>query len=212
MTKQKPKYWQEACLFLSRKDKTMAKLIKKYPDASLTSYAKPFKTLANAIVGQQISVAAAEATWQRLLNLLKNKAFNAKNFLTLSEAQLKEIGLSKQKIQYLKNISTHFINNKINNKYFQNKSSTQIAEELLAIKGIGKWTLEMFQIFYLNEADIFPLGDIGLIKAIENNYPIKKETKDYKNYLENFSKQWQPYRTVATWYLWRTIDAEPVHY
>jgi DNA-3-methyladenine glycosylase II len=214
-----PSYWEQAINKLSKKDKKLAELIFLYSDTHLQCFGDPFKTLANAIVGQQISVAAANAIWQRLLALFPKKKISPKAYLKLKEDCLQQTGLSKQKILYLKNIANHFINNKITPQYFKTKSSEEIAKELLAIKGIGKWTLEMFQIFYLNEPDIFPIGDIGLIKAVEQIYPSPKlkalkarSNQDLKDFILEFSKRWQPYRTVATWYLWRTIDAEPVHY
>lgn len=206
------KYWKKGCKELSAKDKKLAELIKRYPDACLTSYGDPFKTLTNAIVGQQISVAACDAIWGRLLELCPKKKITANNFKKIKESSLKEIGLSRQKILYLNNIADYFIENKITEKYFQKKSSQEIAEELLAIKGIGKWTLEMFKIFYLNEPDIFPIGDIGLVKAVRNIYSSPKRKFEDKESIVEFSKRWAPYRTIVTWYLWRSIDAEPVHY
>lgn len=213
-----PSYWEQAIDKLSRGDKKLAELIALYPDSHLKCYGDPFKTLTNAIVGQQISVAAANAVWQRFLALFPKKKFSAEEYLKLKEDLLRETGLSKQKILYIKNIANYFINNQITTKYFSKKSSKEIAEELLAIKGIGKWTLEMFQIFYLNEPDIFPIGDIGLIKAVGNLYPEEINRSSHQNKASlhddilKFSDAWKPYRTVATWYLWRSIDAEPVHY
>ncbi len=208
----KPHYWQKGSKELSKKDKKLAVFIERYQDKYLTSYGDAFKTLANAIVGQQISVAACDAIWQRLLDLCPRKKITIKNFKKLKESALKEIGLSRQKILYLNNIADYFIENKITEKYFKENSSAEIAEELLAIKGIGKWTLEMFQIFYLNEADVFPVGDIGLIKAIQKIYSSPKRKFEDKESIVKYSKKWAPYRTIATWYLWRTIDTEPVHY
>lgn len=205
-----PKYWQKACKYLSDKDPVMAHIIKSHPEGSLICYLDPFKTLANAIVGQQISVAAADAIWARFQKLFPRKKISAKNYLELSEEKLRGIGFSRQKFQYLGNIARYFIENKVTNKYFEEKPSQEIADGLLAIKGVGPWTLEMFQIFYLNEPDIFSPGDIGLIRAIKDNYT-KKRFKD-KEAIVEFTKTWAPYRTVASWYLWRTIDEEPVQY
>ena len=206
----KPHYWQKACKELSKKDKVMATLVKKYNDCYLTSNGDPLRTLVRAIVGQRISVAACDAVWNRLLGLFPRKKISAKVIKDLKEAEMRKAGLSKQKILYINNIADFFIENKITKSYFKNTDSEKIAQDLLAIKGIGKWTLEMFQIFYLNEPDIFSIGDLGLIKAIKNLYP-RKKFKD-KEAIENFAKNWSPYRTVATWYLWRSIDADPVQY
>ena len=150
-------YWKKGLRELSLKDKKLAQLIKKYPDACLTNYGDPFKTLANAIVGQQISVAACDAIWGRLLNLYPKKKISAKNFKKTKESSLKEIGLSKQKICYLNNIADFFIENKITKKYFEQKSSYEIADKLLAIKGIGKWTLKS-GVFFLRIVSVFRFG------------------------------------------------------
>jgi DNA-3-methyladenine glycosylase II len=204
-----PDYWQTACEYLSAQDKTMAKIIREHQSDVLFSFGDPYKTLANAIVGQQISVKAAESVWKRLILTLPKNKIHAQAILDTHENQLRDTGLSRQKIQYLKNIAEYFISNKINHQYFMKRSSDLVAEELLAIKGVGKWTLEMFQIFYLCLPDVFPIGDIGLLKAVVNNYP---KVKYDKNEILDFSVRWAPYRTVAVWYLWRTFDDEPVRY
>lgn len=206
----KPDYWKKACDFLSSKDKVIAKIIKGYPGETLSSQGLPFKVLCNAIIGQQVSVAAADAIKKRFFDLMPKKNPLPKKVLELDEETMRSVGLSRQKIQYLRNIAEYFIQNKITNKYFEKKPREEIYQELLAIKGIGKWTLEMFQIFYLLDTDIFPLGDIGLIKAIYKNYP--RMNGKSKEELEKYSQKWQPYRTVVTWYLWRTFDPEPVAY
>lgn len=206
----KPDYWKKATKELSAKDKTLALIISSYKGESLKSQAKPFYTLAKTIIGQQISVKAADAIWQRFAKLFPKKNISYKNFLKINTKDLKAAGLSKQKIEYLGNIAHYFKENKIDTKYFQKTPKEKIHQELLAIKGIGKWSLEMFQIFYLLEPDVFPIADLGLIKAIKQNY--KKAKLDSKEDILKFSKRWTPYRTVVTWYLWRTFDEEPVHY
>ncbi len=206
----KPSYWEKGCDYLSSKDKVMEKIIKTYPREILTSQGMPFKVLCNAIIGQQISVAAADSIKKRFFALMPENNPQAKKVLEQSEESLKATGLSRQKIQYLKNIAEYFLVNKITNKYFEEKDKDEIYCELIAIKGIGKWTLEMFQIFYMLDPDVFPIGDIGLIKAIYKHYP-RAQNKS-KDELIKYSKKWQPYRTIATWYLWRTVDPEPVQY
>lgn len=207
----KPKYWEEAKDYLSKKDKKMQSLIEVYDD-ELYSLGRPFETLARAIVGQQISTKASDAMWLRLKsNFAKNSsALNHENILRAKPLALKEIGLSSQKVQYLKNVAGYFQDREITDSYFRKKDSLEIADELLAIKGIGKWSLEMFQFFYLLEPDIFPLGDIGLIRAIEKHYYLGRKVEKAK--ILKLSRRWSPWRTVATWYLWRTTDPEPVIY
>lgn len=206
-----PHYWQEACDYLCKRDKVLAKIIRNYPGETLHSQGNAFATLANAIVGQQISAKAAEAIWKRFRELLAGK-ISYQKFLELETKELRAVGLSKQKIDYLTNIAKYFYKNKINRGYFTKHPSEKIHTELLAIKGIGKWTLEMFQIFYLLDPDVFPVNDLGLHKAIRNHYSTKTKTFTDKESILKLAKQWEPYRTVATWYLWRTFDTDPVAY
>jgi DNA-3-methyladenine glycosylase II len=204
-----PDYWQTACEYLSAKDKTMAGIIREHQSDVLFSFGDPFKTLTNAIVGQQISVKAAESVWLRLIQALPNEKIHATAIAHANENLLREVGLSRQKILYLKNIAEYFLENNINHQYFLKRSVHEVSAELLAIKGIGTWTLEMFQIFYQCLPDVFPIGDIGLIKAVLNNYP---KVKNDKTAILKFAERWAPYKTVAVWYLWRTFDDEPVRY
>lgn len=205
-----PHYWSQAKKELSKADPKMAQLIKQFKgEQVLSSLNKPYQTLAKAIVGQQISVAAANAVWERFNKLLKRQIV-AKNVLAIDDAELRSAGLSRMKVQYLKNIAEFFIKNKVTTKYFEKNDHKQIKKDMLAIKGIGPWTYEMFEIFYLNEPDIFPIKDIGLIKAIQNIYANGKPLSIEK--ILKLSKKWQPWRTVATWYLWRTTDVQPVQY
>lgn len=206
MTKN-PEYWQKACTELSKIDPILKELISKNKNIILNSKRKPFITLVKAILGQQVSVASADAIYARLIKLLEKKSLSPKNVLTLRESQIRSAGISRQKTQYLINISKHFEKNKISNKYFDKRTVHEIRKELIAIKGIGNWTMEMFEIFYLMAADIFPLGDIGLVRALENFYGL--ETKEE---MEEYSKRWKPYRTVVTWYLWCWKDPQVVEY
>ena len=202
-----PNYWQKACKELSKKDKTLAKIIKAHKKLVLSSKRKPFLTLIKAILGQQVSVAAADAIYARLVEKLARKNISYQNILKLKDAEMRDCGISRQKVLYIKNIAEHFAKNKITNAYFDKKSPEEVREELIAIKGIGNWTMEMFEIFYLNAPDIFPLGDIGLVRALERLYNL--ETKEE---MLEYSKCWQPYRTVVTWFLWAWKDAELVEY
>ena len=203
-----PDYWHKALKHLS-KDKKMAQLIAQFPNLTLTSRGNAFETLLRSVVGQQISISAADNIWQRLVKHLSILTPN--QVINQPKESLKNIGLSAQKASYLHNIAYHFLNHNIDKNYFYNRDFNDIREELTAIKGVGSWTVEMFGIFYLLEPDIFPIKDIGLIRAISRLYQLPIAKPD-KQVIINLAQNWQPYRTVATWYLWRSIDAEVVQY
>ena len=204
----KPYFWEKAKKDLIVKDKYLGKIIKDYPRDFLFTKSDPFYTLARSIVGQQISVSAAQAVWERF-----EKKVGKVNPLTVKSMhymKLKSCGLSRQKITYLKSLSIAFIDKEIQPNKWKNLSNEKIIDELIQIKGIGRWTAEMFLIFNLCRPDIFPVDDLGLIKGICNcyniNYPITKERAI------KMSKKWKPYRSVATWYFWRSLDPIPVEY
>jgi len=204
----KPKYWNKGKLYLSKKDKVLKLLIERYPNDSLSININYFYCLLNSIIGQQISVSAASAIKKRFF--LLNKNINPINILEIKHQSFKKVGLSKQKILYIKNIAIFFIENKnfINNinKYNEKK----IKEKLISIKGVGEWTVNMFFIFALGKSNILPKKDLGLLKAISLTYKIKLPIKDKD--LEKLFKKWSPYNTIATWYLWRSLDPIPVIY
>ncbi len=200
-----PHYWQEALDYLS-KDEVMFGLIANYPNLTLQSRGNAFETLLRSIVGQQISVIAAQSIWQRIEQQIKPLTPDVLSQYPIE--QLKKLGLSNQKSHYLHNIASYFLNNKVNTQYFKNRSFAEIQTELISIKGIGPWTIEMFAIFYLTEPDIFPIKDLGLIKAVQRQYGDNLDIEKIKE----LASKWQPYRTVATWYLWRSIDNEVVQY
>ncbi len=204
----KPKFWDLAKKELTRKDKKLGNIINSYPKDFLFSRSDPFYTLSRSIVGQQISVKAAQAVWDRLE--LKVKKINPKNIDSSHFQSLKSCGLSRQKISYLKSLSIAFINKEINPKQWHLLSDEKIIEELIKVKGVGVWTAEMFLIFNLCRPDVFPSDDLGLIKGICNcynlDYPISKE------HAIKLSKKWKPWRSVATWYFWRSLDPIPVEY
>lgn len=202
-----PPYWQQAVAHLSQ-DPKMASLMQSFPDLTLSSRGNDFVTLLRSIVGQQISVSAADSIWGRLEQNIN--PLQPKTVLKTPIAELKTLGLSTQKANYLHCISRHFSDHNINPKYWQNRPYSDIKQELITIKGIGEWTAEMFGIFYLLEADIFPIKDLGLVRAIHRLYSPK--TTLTTDQIIQLSQHWKPYRTVATWYLWRSIDAEVVQY
>ena len=203
-----PLFWEKAKKILSLKDKKLSKIIKNYPNDFLYTKSNPFFTLARSIVGQQISVKAAQTIWERLEAKIIN--IQPTTIIKTRFNTLKSIGLSRQKINYLKNLSYAFIEKKINLNSWSKMSDEEIIQDLTQIKGIGRWTAEMFLIFSLCRSDIFPLDDIGMIRGLcklyNIPYPPKKET------LIKIGKKWKPYRSVATWYLWRSLDPIPVEY
>ena len=210
----RPEYWNDAIRYLSEVDPILCEIIKKNQHQVLISKNNPFNTLIKSIIGQQISVKAAQSIYLRLLEVLKHE-ISPTEIKEINKENLREIGLSRQKIEYIHNISDYFINNpKItSNLYFLTASKDEIYNNLIKIKGIGEWTIEMFFIFYVTLPDILPLKDIGLINAIKRAYnlvTLHKETQ-HQNIL-NISNKWKPYRTVATWYLWQMIDDELVEY
>ena len=204
----KPSFWETAKRDLVKKDKKLGKIIQNYPRDFLFTKSDPFYTLCRSIVGQQISVSAAQAVWGRIekkIKYVKPQTIKDAHFM-----KLKSCGLSKQKITYLKSLSNAFIQKKIQPRKWNDLENEKIIDELTQIKGIGRWTAEMFLIFNLCRPDIFPVDDLGLIKGICNcynyKYPISKE------YAVKISNKWKPWRSVATWYFWRSLDPIPVEY
>ena len=201
----KPDYWQEAKDYLANKDQILARLINDYPDEVLTTIRKPFQTLIRAVVGQQISVQSADAVWLRLTNKLPQ--INAHCFLALTNEQLKECGLSRQKIAYMTNIANAFEQGDLTPDLWNEMDDREIFKQLVKIKGVGEWTAQMFLIFHLNCPDIFPIADIGLVNAVKKLYG-----DTTKEQILDRSQMWQPYRTVASWYLWLSLDPVTVQY
>ena len=204
----KPKFWETAKKDLIKKDKVLGDLIMNYPKDFLFTKSDPFYTLARSIIGQQISVTAAQAVWDRFEK--KVKIIKPEIVKEIHYMKLKSCGLSRQKITYLKSLSTAFIEKKIQPEKWVSSENEEIIAELVEIKGIGRWTAEMFLIFNLCRPDIFPADDLGLIKGICRCYNLKYPiTKDRALKL---SRKWKPWRSVATWYFWRSLDPIPVEY
>ena len=204
----KPEFWDLAKKELIKKDKKLGKIIKTYQRDFLFSRSDPFYTLSRSIVGQQISVTAAQAVWDRL----EKKASKIKPSIIYSmhSNSLKACGLSRQKVKYLKCLSKAFNNGEVKPKEWPDLPDEAIKKELTKIKGIGDWTAEMFLIFNLCRPDVFPVDDLGLLKGICNcyniDYPISKDRAIKMSY------KWKPWRSVATWYFWRSLDPIPVEY
>ena len=204
----KPLFWEKAKKALIKKDKKLGKIISNYPKDFLFSKSDPFYTLARSIIGQQISVQAAQSVWNKFEN--KVIKVHPKQTMKMHFMSLKSCGLSRQKITYLKSLSKAFIEREIKPHKWSNYSDREIIEELTKIKGIGQWTAEMFLIFNLCRPDVFPADDLGLIKGICKCYNMKYPIS--KDHAIKMSIKWKPYRSVATWYFWRSLDPIPVEY
>jgi len=204
-----PAYWQQSKEFLTHADPKLAKLILEHQQYSISSRGEALETLLRSIVGQQISVQAAASVWGKLEK--KIGKIKPENVLLMSFEELKSCGLSKQKVQYIINICNHFINFSIKDHlYWEKRSFKSIYDELITIKGVGSWTAEMFGMFYLLAKDIFPIKDIGIIRAINQIYGEGKPLDLEK--IIAISETWMPYRSVACGFLWRSIDGEEVLY
>ena len=204
----KPFFWEKAKKHLIKNDKKLGKIIKLYPKDFLFSKSDPFYTLARSIVGQQISVKAADAVWHKFEK--KIKIVNPNNVHKMHFMTLKSCGLSRQKVIYLKSLSEAFQEKIVEPSKWHNLSNEEIINELTKIKGIGQWTAEMYLIFNLCRPDVFPADDLGLIKGICNCYNLKYPINKKKAI--KLSQNWKPYRSVATWYFWRSLDPIPVEY
>ena len=208
----KPIYWNSAKNYLSKKDKVMSSLINKYKSPSeiiLTSRKDVFFSLCKSIVGQQISVVAANAIFLKFKKKCKNK-INAKTISKLSSVQLKSCGLSRQKVRGIKSLAKQTLDKSFNPKLISKMSDEDAIIYLSQLRQIGRWSAEMILLFTYNRSNIWPVQDIGLLRAISKNY--KKKYLPPKSYIDLLQKKFSPYCSVATWYLWRSIDPEPIQY
>ena len=207
-----PRYWYTAKKYLSKKDKTMSNLIKKYKSPSetiLTSRKDLFFSLCKSIIGQQISVAAANAVFLKFKKKCKNK-ITAKIVNKLTTSQLKSCGLSRQKVKGIKSLAKQVIDKTFNPKVIPKMSDEEAIIYLSELRQIGRWSAEMILLFTYNRPDIWPIQDIGLLRAISKNY--NKKYLPPESYVKFLNKKFSPYCSVATWYLWRSIDPEPIQY
>ena len=202
-----PSYWEDAKIELMRRDRIMRRLIPQFGDLQLMGRGEPFTTLARSIVGQQISVKAAESVWQRLL-LICPKCTPAQ--VLKAGDTLATCGLSKRKAEYILDLADHFKTRRVHADKWASMEDEDVIAELIQIRGIGRWTAEMFLIFNLLRPNILPLDDVGLLRGISVNYfsgePVSRS--DAREVAAN----WEPFRTVATWYLWRSLEPVPVEY
>jgi DNA-3-methyladenine glycosylase II len=201
-------YWDHGCSSLMRADRILKKIMIKFKDTGIVSRGDPFLTLARSIIGQQISVAAAQAVWNRFEASMPK--VSPKNVLGMDKEILRSAGLSYRKIEYVQDLADHFQNKGLAKTKWHSLDDELIIQELTAIRGIGRWTAEMFLIFNLKRPDVLPLDDIGLLRAISINY--FSGEKVTRAQAREVAENWAPYRTVATWYLWRSIDPIPVDY
>ena len=205
----KPKYWNKAKRILSKRDKIMRKLIHNYKDRSLVTRNDVFFSLCKSIIGQQISVAAANSVFFKFKRKCKNK-ITAKVVNKLSSASLKNCGLSRQKTKGIKDLAKKTINKSFKPSLIKKMNDEEAIEYLSELRQIGRWSAEMILLFTFNRSNIWPLQDIGLLRAISNNY--NKKYFPPKSFLNKLYKKFTPYCSVATWYLWRSIDDEPIQY
>lgn len=203
-----PVYWQEACRHLMKRDRVMKKLIPQHAGVSLQSRGDAFVTLARSIVGQQISVKAAQSVWDRFA-VLPKKMLPAQ-VLKLKVDDMRAAGLSARKVEYLVDLALHFANDQVHVNAWADMDDEAIIAELVAIRGIGRWTAEMFLIFHLMRPNVLPLDDVGLQNGISRCYfsgePVSRSE------IREVAATWAPFCSVATWYIWRSLDPAPVAY
>jgi DNA-3-methyladenine glycosylase II len=207
-----PAYWDDACRHLGRRDRVMKKLIPRFGNARLSSRGDAFTTLARSIVGQQISVKAAQSVWERFAAAVGGPSARLapQAVQAVPVPALRAAGLSARKAEYLLDLARHFAEGSVHVDQWAGMDDEAIIEELVAIRGIGRWTAEMFLIFHLMRPNVLPLDDLGLIKGISVNYfsgePVSRAEA------REVGDAWAPYRSVATWYIWRSLDPLPVDY
>ena len=203
-----PDYWADACKHLIKKDRVMKRLIPQFGDACLESRGDAFVTLARSIVGQQISVKAAQSVWDRFIQLPRK--LTPANVLKLKVDDMRAAGLSARKVEYLVDLALHFENGTVHVKKWAEMDDEAIIAELVAIRGIGRWTAEMFLMFHLLRPNVLPLDDVGLINGISSNYFSGESVS--RSEVREVAAAWAPYCSVATWYIWRSLDPLPVAY
>ena len=201
----RPDYWKEATVHLARRDRTLKRLIRKFPGAEMANRGNAFQTLARAIVGQQISVKAAQSIWGRFADCVGK--VTPEKVAAKEDTALRACGFSGQKTGYMLDLAGRFACGEIQPRRWARMDDEAVVEDLTQVKGIGRWTVEMFLIFHMKRPDVFPVGDLGLLRAMERQYnggePLTRDE------MREIGKPWQPYRTAATWYLWRSLENAP---
>jgi DNA-3-methyladenine glycosylase II len=211
----RPHYWPRARRALSAADPVLARIIRRHPRIALASRGDPFSTLARSIVGQQISVKAADAVWSRVAATVGELTPRA--MLRRRATTLRGCGLSERKVEYLRDLAAHFADGRVDPASFAALDDEAIIERLTDIRGIGRWTAEMFLIFNLLRPNVLPLDDLGLLKAVSLHYLDGVPTRDLltrpgREQVRELAAAWNPWSSVATWYLWRSLDPVPVEY
>ena len=210
----KPHYWDEATRLLAQSDATLERLIRQFPDVHLERRGDPFTTLARAIVGQQISVKAAQTIWDRFVKAVNGTGepirLDSSRVGRTRLPTLRRCGFSERKALYVRDLARHFTTGALDPKEWPALSDEELIERLVDVKGIGRWTAEMFLIFHELRPDVFPVDDIGLQRAIASHY--NGGSRVDAAAMRTLASPWQPYRSVATWYLWRSLDPIPVEY
>lgn len=205
----KPDYWDRAKRALARRDAVMGAIMRSHRGVYMTVRGEPFMTLARAICGQQISVKAAQSVWNRVCICLEQK-ITPEAVVAANRKNLRACGLSDRKTEYIADLAQHFVDGKIHARHWPQMSDEEIIAELTDVRGIGRWTAEMFLMFNLLRPDVFPLDDLGLQKGIRVAYYKGRKTSLKK--MKKLGETWRPWRSVATWYLWRSLDPVPVEY
>ena len=203
-----PDYWQDACKHLVKKDRVMKRLIPQFGDACLQTRGDAFVTLARSIVGQQISVKAAQTVWDRFAVLPRKMA--PAHVLKVKVDDMRAAGLSTRKVEYLVDLALHFDSGAVQVDAWSGMEDEAIIAELVGIRGIGRWTAEMFLIFHLMRPNVLPLDDVGLINGISKSYFSGEAVS--RSDAREVAAAWAPYCSVATWYIWRSLDPLPVEY
>ncbi len=204
----KPEYWGRAKRELARNDAVMAAIIRRHPRVHLEPRGDPFHTLARSIVGQQISVKAAQAVWERLCRALP--AVTPAHAMRAGASRLLACGLSRRKVEYLLDLAAHFSSARLVPERWRAMHDEEVIAELVVVRGIGRWTAQMFLIFNLLRPDVLPVDDLGLQRAVSLAYRNGRQLSERS--LRRIAADWQPWRSVATWYLWRSLDPVPVEY
>jgi DNA-3-methyladenine glycosylase II len=204
----KPEYWDRAKRTLARRDPLLAGIMRRHPRVHLVARGEPFQTLARAIVGQQISVKAAQSVWNRVLEVAPG--MTPAEVLAVKRPRLRACGLSDRKTEYIADLALHFAAGAVHPHRWPEMEDEAVIAELVAVRGIGRWTAEMFLMFNLLRPDVYPLGDLGLLKAVRLTYFRGRDVPLAR--IRKLGEQWAPWRSVATWYLWRSLDPLPVEY
>jgi len=206
-----PAYWDDACRHLAKRDRVMKKLIPQFGDARLQSNGDAFTTLARSIVGQQVSTKSAQGVWRKLVAAVDGpdvELLQPVAVLELAPEGLRSAGLSARKVEYLRDLAHNFSNGAVHVGQWHGMDDEAIIEELVAIRGIGRWTAEMFLMFRLHRPDVLPVGDLGIVRAMQRAYRLRKAPTAER--MARIGEAWRPYRSVACWYLWASLQNKPL--